>query len=168
MTAMSVGDLTVRQAIADDERALADLNRAVWSWLSEVTPCPAANAGFFNERQGPEQFLVAEQGGRLVGFTRQVPPTPLASNQHVRQIQGLAVDSAVRGNGVGQALVEAACAAARAEGARRMTLRVLGHNLPARRLYERCGFTVEGICPEEFRVDGQYVDDVLMGRRLED
>jgi hypothetical protein len=25
---------------------------------------------------------------------------------------------------------------------------------------------VEGVLPEEFLLDGQYVDDVLMGRRL--
>jgi RimJ/RimL family protein N-acetyltransferase len=47
-----------------------------------------------------------------------------------------------------------------------MTLRVLGHNLAARRLYERCGFTVEGVFPEEFLIDGHYVDDIAMGRRL--
>lgn len=164
---MSVDDLTIRQAVVADESALADLNRAVWSWLSEVTPRPAADAGVFNERRGPDQFLVAERGGRLVGFIRQVPPTALASNQHVRQIQGLAVDPAVRGRGIAQALVEAACAAARDGGARRMTLRVLGHNLPARRLYERCGFTVEGVLPEEMLIDGRYVDDILMGRRLD-
>jgi RimJ/RimL family protein N-acetyltransferase len=43
---------------------------------------------------------------------------------------------------------------------------VLGHNLPARRLYESEGFVVEGILPGEFLLDGVYVDDVLMGRPL--
>ncbi|WP_143674119.1 GNAT family N-acetyltransferase, partial [Streptomyces caniscabiei] len=45
-------------------------------------------------------------------------------------------------------------------------LRVLGHNTPARKLYESEGFVVEGVLPEEFLIDGAYVDDVLMGRRL--
>ncbi|MEU2632635.1 GNAT family protein, partial [Kitasatospora sp. NPDC007106] len=57
---------------------------------------------------------------------------------------------------------------AAAAGARRITLRVLGHNTPARRLYERCGFTVEGVLREEFLLDGAYVDDVWMGRPLAD
>ncbi|WP_280728165.1 GNAT family N-acetyltransferase [Kitasatospora sp. MAA4] len=165
---MSPHDLTIRHALAEDDRALADLNLSAWSWLSDVAPRPAADAGVFDERHDPDEYLVAEQGGRLVGFVRAVPPTPLASNQHVRQIQGLAVHPAARGNGIGEALIEAACATARTRGARRVTLRVLGHNLPARRLYERCGFTVEGICPEEFLLDGRYVDDILMGRRLDD
>ncbi|WP_324612280.1 GNAT family N-acetyltransferase, partial [Streptomyces scabiei] len=55
---------------------------------------------------------------------------------------------------------------ARRRGARRLTLRVLGHNTAARKLYESEGFVVEGVLPEEFLLDGQYVDDVLMGRRL--
>lgn len=165
---MPLDDLTIRRAVAADDRALSDLDRAVWSSLSEVGPRPAAGAGVFDERKGPDQFLIADQGGRLVGYIRQVPPTSLACNQHVRQIQGFAVDPALRGKGIGRALIEAACAAARDQGTRRITLRVLGHNLPARRLYEYCGFTVEGVLPEQFWLDGRYVDDVLMGRRLED
>ncbi|TWG00302.1 ribosomal protein S18 acetylase RimI-like enzyme [Kitasatospora viridis] len=145
---------------------MAELRALTWSWRSEVTPPPAPGALVFVDGRWPEQYLVAELDGHVIGFIRQVPPTSLPSNRHVRQIQGLAVHPAAQGSGFGRALVEAACAAAREEGARRMTLRVLGHNTPARRLYERCGFVVEGVCPEEFFVGGRYADDVLMGRRL--
>ncbi len=44
---------------------------------------------------------------------------------------------------------------------------MLGHNAPARRLYERCGFLTEGLLAEEFLLDGRYVDDVWMARRLD-
>ncbi|WP_159059185.1 GNAT family N-acetyltransferase, partial [Streptomyces scabiei] len=64
------------------------------------------------------------------------------------------------------ALLRAVQDEARRRGARRLTLRVLGHNTAARKLYESEGFVVEGVLPEEFLLDGQYVDDVLMGRRL--
>ncbi|MFI6446518.1 GNAT family N-acetyltransferase [Kitasatospora sp. NPDC050543] len=159
-------DLIIRPARPEDEQQLADLNRAAWSWLSDVAPCPPEGTGMFDERHTPGQYLLALLGGRVVGYVRQVPPTPLDSNRHVRQIQGLAVDSDVRGRGVGRALVEAACDAARGEGARRITLRVLGHNAPARRLYARCGFREEGALPGEFLIEGQYVDDICMGRSL--
>ncbi|EST34928.1 hypothetical protein N566_17960 [Streptomycetaceae bacterium MP113-05] len=43
---------------------------------------------------------------------------------------------------------------------------MLGPNVPARALYESAGFVVEGVQPEEFLVEGAYVDDVLMGRSL--
>ncbi len=47
-----------------------------------------------------------------------------------------------------------------------MTLRVLGLNTAARRLYERCGFRMEGVLREEFLLEECYVDDVLMARQL--
>ncbi|MDX3075277.1 GNAT family N-acetyltransferase [Streptomyces sp. NPDC088354] len=158
--------IRVRAALLSDDPALARLDRATWSTLHAVAPPPQEHQDFFGERSGPDAYLVAEVDGRTAGYLRLVPPTPLASNAHVRQIQGLAVDTWARGRGVGLELVMAALEAARGQGARRVTLRVLGHNTPARRLYEAAGFTVEGVLPGEFLLDGVYVDDVLMGRAL--
>ncbi|MFF1902057.1 GNAT family N-acetyltransferase [Kitasatospora sp. NPDC058218] len=159
-------DLIIRPAQTEDEKELSELNRAAWSWQSDVAPQPAEGDGVFDERHTPDQFLLALLDGRIVGHIRVVAPTPLASNRHVRQIQGLAVSSSARGRGIGRALVEAGCTAAREQGARRITLRVLGHNAPARRLYEACGFVVEGSLAEEFLIDGRYVDDIWMARSL--
>jgi RimJ/RimL family protein N-acetyltransferase len=63
-------------------------------------------------------------------------------------------------------LVEAAVTHAAGRGARKVTLRVLGPNEGARRLYERCGFVVEGVLRGEFELAGRLVDDVLMAYRL--
>ncbi|MFJ7196937.1 MULTISPECIES: GNAT family N-acetyltransferase [unclassified Streptomyces] len=162
----------VRPATLLDEAALGELDRAAWSTLHAVMPRPQPPyAPFFDERHRPEDFLVAETQdaageSRPAGYLRLVAPTPLACNSHVRQIQGLAVAGRARGRGVARALLRAAFAAARDEGANRMTLRVLGHNTPARALYESEGFVVEGVLPGEFFLDGRYVDDVLMGRPL--
>ena len=157
----------IRFARLDDDDALARLDRAVWSTLHSVQsePQPPYDP-FFSERFGPRDHLVAELDGRVVGYVRLAYPTPLAANTHVRQIQGLAVAEEARGAGVGRALVRAAVGHARQAGARRITLRVLGHNGPARALYESEGFVVEGLLPEEFLLDGKYVDDVLMGQAL--
>ncbi|THA22640.1 GNAT family N-acetyltransferase [Streptomyces sp. A1277] len=162
----------VRRAVLDDGPALGELDRATWSTLHAVQPRPQPPyTPFFDERHLPQDMLVAEAvnetGERvLAGYIRVVPPTPLACNAHVRQIQGLAVAAWARGRGVGRALIRAACVAARGEGASRLTLRVLGHNAPARALYEAEGFTVEGVLPGEFFLNGRYVDDVMMGRSL--
>nr|BFD85235.1 GNAT family N-acetyltransferase [Streptomyces sp. Xyl84] len=157
----------IRRATPGDEEALARLDRAVWSPLHSVQPRPEEPyEPFFTERSGPGQHLVAELDGRLVGYVRLGRPTELAANAHVRQIRGLAVADAARGAGVGRALLRAAVEEARRLGARRISLRVLGPNTPARRLYESEGFVVEGIQPGEFFLDGAYVDDVLMGRPL--
>ncbi|MEY9489079.1 ribosomal protein S18 acetylase RimI-like enzyme [Streptomyces calvus] len=157
----------IRTARHGDEGELARLDAATWSPLHAVTPPPQPPYdSFFSERSGPADHRVAEYGGRLVGYVRLGFPTELASNAHVRQIRGLAVAEEARGLGVGRALVRAAVAEARERGARRITLRVLGHNTAARKLYESEGFVVEGVQPEEFFLDGAYVDDIMMGRSL--
>ncbi|MFF0476278.1 GNAT family N-acetyltransferase [Streptomyces sp. NPDC004284] len=158
--------IRIRTAVQDDDTALAELDRATWSRLHAVLPLPEAGAPFFDERHLPGDYLVAEDGGAVVGYVRVAPPTPLAATAHVRQIQGLAVAGSARGKGVARALLRAAMERARGEGAVRMTLRVLGHNAPARALYASEGFAVEGVLPGELCLDGTYVDDVLMGRSL--
>ncbi|MFA7763265.1 N-acetyltransferase family protein [Streptomyces sp. NPDC048723] len=161
-------DVVIRPARAEDEREILELFRSVWSRVSEPGPERPADAAVFDERHPVESFLVAERGQRIVGYIAHAPASPLETNRHVRHIQGLAVLESARGSGVGQALVEAVCAAARARGARRINLRVLGHNEPAQQLYRRCGFAVVGVLPEEFLLDGAYVDDVWMSRSLSD
>ncbi|MCX4867550.1 GNAT family N-acetyltransferase [Streptomyces sp. NBC_00257] len=172
MPETSTHPIHVRPAVLADEAALGELDRATWSTLHAVTPRPQPPySPFFDEHHRPESILVAEveEDGdepRPAGYLRLVPPTPLACNTHVRQIQGLAVADRARGRGVARTLLRAAFAAARGDGANRMTLRVLGHNAPARALYESEGFVVEGVLPGEFFLHGRYVDDVMMGRSL--
>jgi len=159
----------IRTAEPADGPALAALDHRCWSRLSDVqerSAPPGPDAVFFDERHRPGDYRLALLDGELVGYIRLVPPTSLPSNAHIRMIQGLAVDPSARRHRVGRALVEAAVAEARRIGARRVTLRVLGHNAPARALYESLGFAVEGLAPEEFYLDGQYVDDVTMGLTL--
>lgn len=112
----------VRPAALSDEASLGELDRATWSTLHAVAPRPQPPyAPFFDDRHRPGDFLVAEAPDaagepRPAGYLRLVPPTPLACNTHVRQIQGLAVADWARGRGVARALLRAACTAARDEG----------------------------------------------------
>ncbi|MFD3516995.1 GNAT family N-acetyltransferase [Streptomyces sp. NPDC058657] len=162
---------SIRPATAADDVALGRLDRETWSPLHAVTPLPEPPYGpYFDDSHRPEDVLVAEDtpGGELCGYVRLVHPTPLACNMHVLQINGLAVAEHARGRGIGRLLVRAARAEAARRGARRITLRVLGHNAPARALYEAEGYVVEGVLPGEFYLGGAYVDDVLMGRPVQD
>ncbi|MEV6106648.1 GNAT family N-acetyltransferase [Streptomyces sp. NPDC051940] len=158
----------IRPAEYSDERALTDLDVRTWSPLHAVAPKPQPPyAPFFDGGHRPQDYLVAEtDDGGVAGYIRVAPPTNLPSNAHVRQIQGLAVDEWARGEGMGRALLRAAAELARRQGAVRLTLRVLGHNAPARTLYESEGYVVEGVLPGEFWLEGHWVDDVLMGLRL--
>jgi ribosomal protein S18 acetylase RimI-like enzyme len=155
----------IRQARPEDEAALRQIDAATWT--ADVSPAPArADAAFFSERIGPADVLIAEIGSAVAGYAALGPSSPLASQAHVLQIRGLAVDPARQRCGAGRQLVEASVQQARARGARKLALRVLGTNVRARRLYESCGFLVEGVLRAEFFLGGRYVDDVLMARTL--
>jgi ribosomal protein S18 acetylase RimI-like enzyme len=162
-----MSDVTIRAATEDDDPALAALDQLTWSWQSSPAPAPPPGTRFFDPGAGrPEDVLVAESGGAVVGYVHLGPPTPVPSNRHVLMVRGLAVDPARRGEGIARRLVDAAVREARARRARRITLRVLAPNAAARGLYEAAGFVVEGVLREEFLLDGRYVDDVLMARDL--
>jgi ribosomal protein S18 acetylase RimI-like enzyme len=128
-----------------------------------VAPAPLwpEDVDFF-EKDPPEDVLVAELDGEVVGYVKLRRPTALSAHRHVLQVGGLAVDPAVQRRGVGRVLVVAAI-----EEARRLTLHVLATNHGARALYAHCGFAVEGVRRGEFLLEGEYVDDVLMAVALE-
>jgi ribosomal protein S18 acetylase RimI-like enzyme len=149
----------IRPARADDEPALRALDRATWSWA--VSPSPLRDGAF-----SIDDVLVCEADGDVAGYVALGTPTALESNRHVVLIRGLAVAPAFQRRGVGRALLAAAEAAARERGARKITLRVLSTNPAARALYEAYGFVVEGVQRDEFLLDGDYVDDVLMALHL--
>jgi len=157
--------VTVRAARPEDEDRLLEIDRATWGPMTGPAPAPSLGP-FFNERTLPENVLVAEVDGRVVGWGKIEHPTPLPASDHVWHVTGLAVDPEYEGRGAGRALVEALVEEARSRGGRRITLRVFAPNERARRLYERCGFEVEGVMREEFYVGGEYTDDVLMARTL--
>jgi ribosomal protein S18 acetylase RimI-like enzyme len=150
-------------ATQTDGDRLDEIDRLTRS--SENSPSPIGDAitPFF-EHLSPTDVLVATDLGAISGYIQFRRPTPLASNDHVWQINGVAVDPRYQSRGLGRALVEAAVQEIGSRGGRRITLRVLSTNPEAQRLYARCGFIVEGVLKGEFILDNQHVDDVLMAR----
>jgi len=164
------GRVAVRVARPGDEAGLARLDAAAWTPASGF-PSVAERVNdpfftFFTDDSPPEAHLVAELDGRMAGYIRVKPATTLRENAHVLGIVGLAVAPGDRRRGVASALLDAAEQHARARGARKLSLRVLGTNEPAMRLYERQGFQREGTLRDEFLIDGRFVDDVLMTKHL--
>jgi len=153
-----------------DQAALTEVDALAWSADSGFpsTLAPGARNGFFFTTDSPpEAHLVAELDGSVVGYIRLKPPTRLPENAHVMQVQGLAVDPSARRRGVAAALLTEAMQLLRERGTRKLTLRVLGTNAAAIALYERLGFTREGVLRGEFIINGRDVDDVLMAIPLQ-
>jgi ribosomal protein S18 acetylase RimI-like enzyme len=164
-TVASSSNVVIRPAEPRDDGILQTIDLATWS--SSVSPArpPAATASFFGSTTDDE-VLVADFEGAVVGYVKLGPWYGLEASAHVLELKGIAVEPDQQRQGIGRLLVNAAVAAAKERKVRRLTLRVLGSNAPARTLYERCGFTVEGILREQFWLGGQYVDDVLMALDL--
>jgi ribosomal protein S18 acetylase RimI-like enzyme len=151
----------IRAARPSDERALRKLDLSTWSTIASPAPPPPPDQPF--ELDG---VLVAELADGIAGYVKIGQALPIAASRHVLEIKGLSVSPEHRRQGVGRALVHAAVGAARSAGARRLTLRVLSHNTDARALYTASGFEIEGVLRGYFRLDGRYVDDVLMALDL--
>jgi ribosomal protein S18 acetylase RimI-like enzyme len=158
--------IQIRAAELSDDEPLMAIDRATWRWPTSPAPPPEPGRPFFDERIDLADVLVAVVDGDVAGYARLARVTSLAATDHVRAIGGFAVDPARQRQGVGRALLAAAAREASARGATRLTLRVLGPNDGARRLYESVGFVVEGVLRREFVVDGREADDVLMALDL--
>lgn len=158
--------LVIRQARPGDDRRLREIDHGTWS--PDVTPAPRTDPDlpFLQGDTTTDDVLVAELDGDVVGYVTLHQALPLPSHSHVLEVNGLAVDPQAQGRGVGRALVGAAQQEAVRRGASRLTLRVLAPNTGARRLYEACGFAVEGVLAGEFVLEGRPVDDLLMACRV--
>lgn len=156
----------IRRAAEGDGARLAEIDWLTWSPVSSPVARPAVDAPFFVRGLSPDDVLVAELDGVVTGYVALGRSTRLEANAHVAAIHGLAVAPSFQGRGLARALMRAAVDEARARGARRVTLRVLGDNRRALRLYAGLGFAREGALRGEFLIDGRYVDDILMGLAL--
>lgn len=158
--------IEIRAARPDDATTLAAIDAAAWTTANSPAGLPTQARPFFRPEENPADTLVAVCDGVVVGYAKLRNALPVPSHAHVLEINGLAVDPEAAGQGIGRALVEAAVVEAARRGARKVSLRVLGANAVARRLYARCGFVEEGVLRAEFLLDGRYVDDVFMARFL--
>jgi ribosomal protein S18 acetylase RimI-like enzyme len=109
--------------------------------------------------------LVAENHDVLLGF--------LACHRGgVRRTQHrcdftMAVLAGQQRRGIGRQLLLSMQAWAREKGLARVELTVMANNDAAISLYERIGFTVEGVKVGAIVVDGVAIDEVVMGMRLQ-
>ncbi len=161
--------LDVRPARPDDGPRLSQIDAATWSPSVSPAPVPddVATRPFFSDTTPLEDVLVAVLADRPVGYLRLGPPTPVPSNAHVLMVLGFAVDPEIQGRGVGRRLLDGAKAEARARGAAKLRLNVLGHNDTARLLYAKAGFHVEGVLHQEFVIGGAPIDDLLLACALD-
>ena len=124
----------------------------------------ALGQAYWADRLDQDVVVGFEQHGALLGIggLQRFSGEKLA---HKALIWGMYVRPQARGTGAAGAVVEALIAHA-PEGVRQLQLTVMAHNLRARSLYERHGFSVYAIEPASVRIGDQFWDEALMWRPL--
>jgi ribosomal-protein-alanine N-acetyltransferase len=143
-------------------RPLSELDLPlVRTWMRDDPHAPAWSeddlSGLITDASGSprktRRAWVAEDGQALMGFAvataLSIPEAPAEC-----ELEFVLVAPHARRRGIGVALMETVLAWARDLGAKEIWLEVRKSNVPAVRLYERCGFAITGSRP------GYYVDPV--------
>ncbi len=113
-----------------------------------------------------ELFLVAKHNGKVIGvltLTRE----RFKKNRHVAQL-GIAIRKGYRGLGIGTNLIDLSFSWAMEIGIEKICLEVFSTNTVAIQLYRNMGFVQECVRKKQFKIRGEYVDDVLMAKFLKD
>jgi GNAT superfamily N-acetyltransferase len=134
-------DFRVRAIEPTDRARWAPLWRAYLDFYRAQHSDEVANATFARifDPLEPVHSLVAERGDQLIGFAHYLfqRSTWLLNSQCY--LQDLYVSDAIRGRGVGRALIAAVVDAAREAGATRVFWNTQETNTVARRLYDEVG-----------------------------
>ncbi len=161
--------LTIREAGRGDAEAIAAIHdEAVRdgnaTFRSEPRPLEEVRAAL---GQG-HPFLVAEDGGQVVGWATAGPYEE--SNPYYSGVREAAVYVAgsARGKGAGQALLDALAERAAAANTFKLVAKVFATNGSSLRLFERAGYTQVGRHLRHGRLRGEWKDVVVLEKLLGD
>ena len=119
------------------------------------------------EARGPRHpVLVAEGDGDLLGWASLNVFNARRAYELVADLS-LYVERDARGRGVGRQLLEALVARAIELGYHKLVLAAFPWNEAGMRAYARAGFREVGIYREQGRLDGRWVDTIVMEKILE-
>jgi L-amino acid N-acyltransferase YncA len=119
------------------------------------------------EARGPRHpVLAVEVDGTVVAWGSLNSFNPRRAYDHVADFS-LYVERGWRGRGAGQRLLEALIARARALGYHKLVLSAFPTNQAGMTIYRRAGFREVGIYREQGRLDGRWVDTIVMEKILE-
>jgi L-amino acid N-acyltransferase YncA len=114
---------------------------------------------------GPDPFLVWDDGGTVLGLVRSFPfrsgPGYAGCVEHT-----VILAPAAAGRGIGRALMAALCEAAKAQGKHVMIACVSAENAAGVAFHEAVGFTPVGRMPGVGTKFGRFIDLVILQKHL--
>ena len=136
-----MSDLAITRAGPADLDALSVLFDGYRQFYGQPSDLPRARDWLRSRlRVGESVVLVAKRGGKTVGFAQLYPMFSSVRTARTWILNDLFVDSAARRKGVARALLDAAAAFAREDGAAGISLETTRDNDAARALYRAAGW----------------------------
>ena len=109
--------------------------------------------------------IVAEAGGQVVGWGSLNAFNPRKAYHYVADFS-VYIERGWRGKGVGSRLLARLIELGRELGYHKLVLSAFPTNAGGMALYEKFGFRTVGIYKEQGRLDGQWVDTIIMEKLL--
>ena len=165
-------DVQIRRATPDDAMGIVEvLNPIIAARIYTVFDTPFSVdderryiAGF--PARGVFHVAVNADDGSIVGFQNMEPIAAYTRGfDHVASM-GTFVDLRCRRQGIASRLFDASFAAARQSGFEKAFTFVRADNPSALATYLRHGFEPIGLARRQARIDGRYIDEVLIERFL--
>jgi RimJ/RimL family protein N-acetyltransferase len=107
-------------------------------------------------------LLVAQLEGKIVGHAN-VQIGHLQKNKHTAYVATM-IANPYRSIGIGSALMAESEKNAKLKGVEKLYLSVFSINKTAKKAYERWGFKTEAVLTKQFKIEGQYVDEIYMSK----
>jgi L-amino acid N-acyltransferase YncA len=160
---------TIRAAADCDVRAICAIhNQGIVDRIATLDTVPRTEDGtraWLAERDSRHPVIVAEVNGQTVGWASLNRFNLRAVYDHVADFS-VYVERDWRGQGIGRLLLEQLVGLARAIGYHKMVLAAIASNEAGIALYNRVGFSRVGVYHEQGRLDGNWVDVVIMEKLL--
>jgi phosphinothricin acetyltransferase len=165
---MSVSPPSIRDAVERDAAAIAGIyNQGIEDRGAtfETTPRSADDMAARIAEQARYPMLVISDGDTVVGWAALSAYRPRECYAGIAEFS-IYLDRGARGRGLGRALLSALIDAARARGHWKLVSRVFPSNQASRALCRACGFREVGVYERHGRLDGQWLDVVIVERLI--
>ena len=166
---MVMGDVSIRPATPDDAAAICTIyNQGIEDRIAtlETEPrTPEERRQWMGARAARHPVVVAATGGQVVGWGSLNAFNPRPAYDNVVDLS-VYVERGWRGRGVGRALLQHLLPLARTLGYHKMVLATFPFNEAGVALYQKVGFRPVGVYREQGRLDGRWVDVLIMERLL--
>jgi len=166
---MVMGDVSTRPATPDDAAAICTIyNQGIEDRIAtlETEPrTPEERRQWMGARAARHPVVVAVTGGQVVDWGSLNAFNARPAYDDVMDLS-VYVERGWRGGGVGRALLQHLLPLARTLGCHKVVLATFPFNEAGVALYQKMGFRPVGVYHEQGRLDGRWVDVLIMERLL--